>query len=170
MRLKGAFTDGTEAVTAIESPADFALTRQQELWSTACTNPRLTLEFSDGYCPNGRGHSLSFSFGYRELVDGTLHSGNNAVRSEAESPELVVRYQRPAGLTPSGTWGTCEGASGTLIFYGEPTPMVGASMQARFALTLTPCDGSGAAPQIVEGAFNLVLVSSINKACPDNTF
>jgi hypothetical protein len=154
--------------TFIKAPGDFTLTRQVERWSNDCDDPKLMLEFSDGKCPFGSGHSLTFTFSYRALVDGVLHGGNNMVGADKETPALSVRYTRPKKkLEPYGLWGTCEAAEGQLIFAEAPVPQAGKYLTARFQLSLTKCgEVSDDKPQFVEGAFHLLLRTSLSDACP----
>jgi hypothetical protein len=161
----GASEDNPDA-TYVEMPSDLVLTRQVESWSHDCSKLRLILEFSDGACPVGLGHSLTFSFGYQDFLDGALHGGNNMIGSDAETPTISVRYTRPKDLTPNGTWGTCEGAEGQLIFAEAPVPQPGNYLQARFQLSLTACDGTKSAPQFLDGAFRLLQRTAATEACP----
>jgi hypothetical protein len=152
--------------TATEQPGDLVVTRQAETWIADCTNPKLVLDFSDGVCPSGLGHDLSISFALNSIADGLIHSGNNEIEADADSKGIQIRYTRPLRLTPNGTWGTCANASGQLIFLEAPDPAPGVIWQARYELTLTPCDGSMAAPQMVVGALKMVLHYGIDQFCP----
>jgi hypothetical protein len=152
--------------TAITAPGDLKLTRQTETWSESCNDLRLILEFSDGLCPSGSGHSLRFSFGYQDMLDGVLIGGNNRIGPESDSPSVPIRYTRPARLEPKGTWGTCRGADGFIVFGEAPDPQPGKYLQARFQLELTPCDTATTETQFVEGAFRVLLRTSASEACP----
>jgi len=163
--LSASFEDST-GETSSERPADFVVERQAEVWSSDCSNPQLTIQLSDGYCPEGLGHELSLTFSVNDIEDGAIHLGNNAVASEAESPSIRARYKRPVRLKPNGEWGTCNGASGQLVFFEAPQLTSGSLFQARFQLNLTACDGSDAEPQFVVGTFKLRLSYSVTSVCP----
>lgn len=152
--------------TYLTMPGDLTLTRQSERWSDDCSSLRLILEFSDGACPVGLGHSLTFSFGYQDFLDGVIHGGNNAIGADLETPAISVRYVRPNRYAKHGTWGTCEAAEGQLVFIEAPTPLPGNYLRARFQLSLTPCGGTMGEPIFVDGAFNLLLRTSAAEICP----
>jgi hypothetical protein len=155
--------------TSTEQPGDFLVTRQAELWSDDCDNPRLTIALSDGLCPVGLGHELSLSFSVNDIEDGAIHLGNNAVASEIESDAVRVRYTRPKRLKPNGVWGTCAAASGQIVFFEAPVLSAGSLFQARYQLNLTPCDGSDADPQFVVGTFKIRLNYSLATICPSRS-
>jgi hypothetical protein len=152
--------------TYVSMPGDLTLTRQEERWSNDCDNLRLILEFSDGACPVGLGHSLTFSLDYQAFLEGVIHGGNNMIGDDTETPAISVRYVRPAKLTPHGTWGTCAGAEGQLVFVETPDLSAGRYLRARYQLNLTPCGSASASAQFVEGAFSLLLRTSAKDACP----
>jgi hypothetical protein len=152
--------------TYVTMPGDLTLTRQVERWNDDCDKLRLILEFSDGACPTGYGHSLTFSFGYQDLLDGVIHGGNNAVGADAETPAISVRYVRPNRFSTHGTWGTCEGAEGQLVFVEAPIPRAGNYVSARFQLSLSPCGETTGDPVFVDGAFNLLMRTSALDVCP----
>jgi hypothetical protein len=159
--------DSAEIGTWVETPGDLELTRQVERWTNDCKNLRLILEVSDGLCPLGSGHAVTFSFGYQDVLDGVLHAGNNIVGAETETPAISVRYTRPKKLTSHGTWGTCEGASGQLVFLSQPVLEPGRYLQARYELDLTACEGGATAnTMFLEGAFQVLLRTSRTEACP----
>ena len=158
--------DSAEIGTWVEAPGDLTLSRQDERWTNDCSDLRLILEFSDGVCPVGAGHSLTFAFTYRAFIEGVLHAGNNMVGADTETPAISVRYTRPAKLKPHGTWGSCDGALGQLIFLNEPVLEPGHYLQARYQLNLTPCPGTSGDMQFVEGSFNVLLRTSHLDACP----
>jgi hypothetical protein len=151
--------------TYLTMPGDLTLTRQVERWNDDCSELRLILEFTDGACPTGLGHSLTFSFGYQDFLDGVIHGGNNAVGADAETPAISVRYVRPNRLAKHGTWGTCEGAEGQIVFIEAPTPRAGNYVRARFQLSLSPCDGTTGDPYFLDGAFNLLMRTSATDVC-----
>jgi hypothetical protein len=167
--LRSSVEDST-AGTATERPADFIVTRQAETWLVDCTNPKLILDFSDGICPDGLGHELSIALSINGIADGVIHSGNNDIVEDADSKGIQVRYKRPMPLSPHGTWGTCAGASGQLIFLDAPDPSPGATLQAQYELSLTSCDDAGVSdPELVVGRFKLVLHHGLNELCPNRT-
>jgi hypothetical protein len=156
------------SATSTERPADFLVARQSEAWIVDdCANPKLTLEFSDGLCPAGSGHQLSFTLDLDNLADGAIHAGNNEVLPDGDGVGIRIRYTRPSRLQPNGTWGTCAGAAGQLIFLNEPKPSAGAILDARYDMILTPCDGSDQEPQVVVGSMRVILRFGLNRFCPD---
>lgn len=160
-------SESTEVGTWVDMPGDLTLTRQVERWTNDCRNLRLVLEFSDGTCPLGTGHAVTFDFGYQDVVDGVVHGGNNIVGSDTETPGIRVRYTRPKDLDPHGQWGTCDGASGQLVFGIQPVLEPGQYLQARYQLDLTRCAPGGSAETIfLQGAFNVLLRTSHSDACP----
>ena len=162
--LNATFED-SPGETSTERPADFVVSRQEELWSADCTNPQLTIALSDGLCPGGLGHELTLTFSANDIEDGAIHLGNNAVGSDVESGSIRARYTRPIRLKPNGVWGTCSGASGQIVFLEAPVLTAGSLFQARYQLTLTPCDGSSAEPIFVVGTFKVPLSYSLARLC-----
>jgi hypothetical protein len=69
-------------------------------------------------------------------------------------------------MLPHGTWGTCADVTGMLVFHEAPVLTASASLQARYELLLTPCDGSTNAPIEVDGSFKLQLRFALNEICP----
>jgi hypothetical protein len=152
--------------TFIDRPGDLTLTRQVERWTNDCKNLRLILEFSDGACPVGYGHSVTFSLDYQAILEGVIHGGNNLIGDDSETPAIFVRYVRPARLTPRGTWGTCAGADGQVVFVEAPVPSAGNYLRARYQLNLSACDGVTVPAQFLEGAFDVLLRTSATDGCP----
>lgn len=152
--------------TFVSMPGDLTLTRQVERWTNNCKDLRLILEFSDGACPVGLGHSLTFSMDYQAFADGVIRGGNNTIGEDTETPAISVRYVRPSKLTPHGTWGTCAGAEGLVVFVEAPDPSEGHYLRARYQLNLTACDAVSEPRQFVEGAFSLLLRTSPKDVCP----
>jgi len=156
-----------KSATSTVTPADFVVTRQAIRWSADCENPILTVELSDGTCPTGYGHQLAISFSINDIEDGVITVGGNALLPEAESSRITARYTRPSRLVlPHGTWGTCAGVTGMLVFLEAPELTASASLQARYEFLLTPCDASTNAPIEVDGSFKLQLRFTLNEICP----
>lgn len=166
--LNGSFED-FPGETSTERPADFVVTRQAEIWSDDCTQPRLTISLSDGFCPTGLGHQLDLTFSVNDIEDGAIRLGNNAVGPETDAPFIRARYTRPSRLKPNGVWGTCSGASGQIVFFEAPILTAGSLFQARYQLELSPCDGSASATQFVVGTFKMRLSYSIASVCRTRT-
>lgn len=160
-------TDGTTSLPV--QPADFDVTRQAQTWTidTGCTAPSFSVQLSGGRCPDGDGHELTMTFDVNAIEDGAIHTGNNTVSSDADSLGLSIRYVRPASLSPSGVWGSCTGASGTVIFGDTATPRSGVTLSARYELNLTACDGSSHEALLVTGNFELLVRNSLERFCPD---
>jgi hypothetical protein len=166
----GATTGDAVSYTSIAAPVDFVVTRQAEVWSNDCTDPTLSIELSDGVCPEGFGHQLTITFSLNDITDGVIHVGNNAVYAESDSSSIDVRYVRPDTVTPYGTWGSCNGASGQVVFDVPPDPSAGVIFNARFSLDLTPCgDVSSPVNQMVSGAFRIELRYQLSEFCPRAT-
>jgi len=160
--------EDTPSVTYNETPADFSVTRQAEQWTVSdCEHPKLTLALSDGLCPRGQGHELTFEFALNAIADGTIHAGNNQLLPDSEAIGLRVRYTRPSPLVPRGVWGSCADVAGQLIFLDEPQARAGAVLDARYELTLTACDGTAAEPQVLLGSFRHELRYGLSRFCPN---
>lgn len=156
----------TEASTT--SPADLDVTRLVGAWQGECDAPEFHIVMSEGDCPNGRDHALTFMIDAASLRDGSLRLGLNSIEPEPNDVGVRVRYVRPAGLTPSGEWGTCAGADGLIDLLGEaPSTSAPSKLEGTFSLELTACDGSGAAPESVNGTFQVMVRRSLIDYCPD---
>jgi hypothetical protein len=153
-------------VTSTTDPPDFVVTRQAIRWNSDCVNPIMTIELSDGTCPRGLGHQLEISLSVNDIEDGLVHIAENNLLPEADSTQITVRYTRPTRLRPHGTWGTCAGVTGTIIFVEAPDVIARANLQARYQFMLTPCDGTTNAPIAVYGAFKLQLRYALSELCP----
>jgi hypothetical protein len=158
--------EDTPTVTSTDQPLDFLVTRQVITWNTDCTNPVLTIELSDGDCPRGSGHELKISLSVNDVEDGLIHGGLNSVAPESDLGGIRVRYTRPARLRPSGTWGTCSGASGQIVFVETPEIVTRSTLWARYQLMLAPCDGMDHEGEAVYGAFKIQLRQDLSDFCP----
>jgi hypothetical protein len=167
--VRGTGSDVAPDATSTTEPPDFVVTRQAIRWNSDCANPIMTIELSDGSCPRGLGHQLEISLSVNDIEDGLVRLGENNLLAEADSRQITVRYTRPSRLRPRGTWGTCAGVSGTIIFVEAPELIARANLQARYQFTLTPCDGSTNAPIGVYGAFKLQLRYALSDVCPART-
>lgn len=154
-------------VTSTEAPVDFLVARQAEKWTQDCTNPKLIIELSDGTCPDGWGHQLSLAFSVNDIQDGAVHVGNNAVLAESDASSIQARYTRPVPLSPAGIWGTCDGASGLVVFLEAPDLSEGSILRFEYSLQLTPCDSMTTEPmQMVSGTVKLQLRYQLSEFCP----
>jgi hypothetical protein len=159
--------EDTSNITSTETPADFLVARQAEKWNSDCTNPKLIVELSDGTCPDGFGHQLALAFDVNDIQDGAVHVGNNAVLAESDASSIQARYTRPDLLTPAGTWGTCEGATGLVVFLEPPDLSAGAILRFEYMLNLTPCDSMTTVPMLmVSGSVKLQLRYQLSEFCP----
>jgi hypothetical protein len=156
----------SDLVNAIGAPSDFAATRLVAAWEASCAKPTIRIAMSDGACPSGHGHELSFSLAAAALDAGTIHGGLNTIVADPSPDQIAIRYARPNHLDPNGTWGTCNGASGTLDLLGELATKAGTVFQGRFDLLLTACDGSTNGPESVSGTFNASLRRGVKDVCP----
>jgi hypothetical protein len=157
------------SATAVEAPADFSVTRQGLYWDGTCEQPNLTVQLSDGNCPNGNGHELDITFSLNDIQDGAVHGGDNDIVADVDARGIKVRYTRPKRLSPTGTWGTCGSVTGILIFLEAPDITSGSELQAHYQFTLAPCDGTDNANFDVAGEFKVLLRHSLNELCPTTT-
>ena len=157
---------GTEASTT--SPSDFEVSRLVGSWQGGCDEPMFMVQLSEGDCPNGRDHALTFMIEAASLRDGSLRLGLNTIAPEPNDAGVVVRYVRPSPLTPAGEWGSCTGATGLIDLLGSaPATSEGSTLQATFTLELTACDDSDAPTQAVNGTFDVMVRRSLADYCPD---
>jgi hypothetical protein len=158
-----------EPIATTTAPSDFLVTRVQAAWDTDCDRPAFRIELSDGHCPIGRGHTLVFWFDASAIDRDELRVGLNQIVPEGDSDVVSIRYVRPSRLGPSGEWGTCEGASGTLLLRGdEPSTSVEfTKWVGNFSLDLTACGGGAAGRQQVVGTFNTTMRRTLADVCPD---
>ena len=159
-------------VNSISAPADLGVTRVKLTWEADCTNPVFRLELSDGECPNGSGHALVFRFPIRGIESGSIRAGQNTISpttggGEATVDGIDIRYVRPTRLSPSGTWGTCAGANGTVDIVGELSPNLFGTLQGRFDLELTDCTDKNLPLQAVMGTFSGTFRRILNNVCPN---
>ena len=155
-----------EYANAIETPADLGATRILATWSGSCDPAAIKIEMSDGDCPDGKGHQLSFLLDALAIQAGTLGPGIHDLLADGMGSPIQVRYVRPAKLEPVGEWGTCEGVTGTLSISGEPGVGRLDELQALFEMKLAPCDGSGQATQTLRGTFHVMLRRALVDVCP----
>jgi hypothetical protein len=157
---------GTEASTT--APTDFEVSRLVGSWQGGCEHPVFQVEMSEGGCPNGRDHALIFDIDAASLVDGSLRLGLNTLSPEPNDLGIRIRYVRPRSLTPSGEWGSCAGATGMFDVVGDaPSSEARSTLQLRFSLDLTACDGSASPLQTVSGTFLVMVRRSFRDVCPD---
>ena len=157
----------TEASTS--APADFGVTRLVGTWEGGCEAPVFRIELSDGRCPDGRGHALTFLINDEALRDGSLRPGQNLL-DPPNDLGVAIRYVRPGRLSPAGEWGTCgEEVSGVIDLFGdEPSTVARSRLDATFSLELPTCDAdSDALPQTVSGTFSVTLRRGLAEYCPD---
>jgi len=158
--------DGTPAVTSVAEPLDFKVTRQAATWRGDCAvDKALVVELSDGSCPNGRGHELEIMFSTAAIEDGQIALGNNPLYPELDGLGLRVRYVRPDGLAPSGTWGSCAGASGYLDLYEAPDVSTPMNLRGKYRFELTSCDDTRNGPIVVLGYFDVYVRRSLEVVC-----
>jgi hypothetical protein len=158
-------------INAITMPTDFAVSRVLTTWEESCAQPTVRVEMSDGACPKGKGHALVFRFDAGAIAAHTIKIGLNSIVSDPGSDGIPIRYTRPLGLDPSGTWGTCSDAAGpqidgTLDLIGTVDTKRGTTLEGRFDLDLGPCDGSAEPKQMVSGTFSALLRRGLKDVCP----
>jgi hypothetical protein len=152
--------------SGVTTPADLVVTRAIATWQGACPDPTLVVKLSGGGCPSGDGHELQLLFSAKALKDGTVSQGQNNVLPEPNSQGIRVRYTRPKTLTPSGVWGSCDGALGQVVFPDVVKVATHGPFKARVQLDLGSCDGSKQTNQTVTGWFNVELHRGLNDVCP----
>jgi hypothetical protein len=157
-----------EPLATSTAPDDFAITRVLAAWDAGedCSDPAFRIELSGGRCPDGDGHGLVFWFDADAIEDGEVGLGLNDIRPEPGNG-IQVRYYRHARLRPSGEWGTCTQASGTLTLRGDP-PAVNrvATWRGTFMLELTACASDTTGVQQVIGSFNTTMRRRLDEVCP----
>jgi hypothetical protein len=167
----GEDTPAGKFVNAITMPTDFSVSRVLTTWEASCAQPTVRVEMSDGACPMGKGHTLVFRFDASAIAAHTIKIGLNAIVSDPGSDGIPIRYTRPLGLAPNGTWGTCADAAGpqpdgTLDLIGVVDTKKGTTLEGRFDLDLGPCDGSAEPKQMVSGTFSALLRRGLTDVCP----
>ncbi len=154
------------------APADFVITRESATWTNGCSDPQLLIELAGGTCSASNGHKLQIWISKSAFDDASLVIGENILLPEPDNRGVRVRYTRPRSLssdpTTTGTWGTCSGATGQLVFPDVPDLTLNSTQQvtARFLLTLTRCSGETGTPIDVNGAFNIAVRNSLASYCP----
>ena len=147
---------------SIGSPRDFAVTRVVGTWDNGCKTPTVKIVLSNGRCPDGDGHELTFFLAIDSLLE-----GENTLVPEPDGEVVRVRYTRPKSIEPSGTWGSCPGSNGTFNIKGPLDPEDPGNLQAMFQLELTKCDGSSATgTQMVTGRLNVTMRRTVKDVCP----
>jgi hypothetical protein len=158
--------DPTMLPNVVTLPEDLEVTRASAEWEEGCDQPTLRVTISSGNCPDGDGHELTFFLPANGVADSTVVLGLNQIM-EDQAGYIRVRYTRPGRINPSGEWGTCEGASGTLNITGELELLEGRTLQGDFFMELTRCDsGSDPALQQLDGSFNVEVPASLDDVCP----
>ena len=145
---------------SIGEPADFRVTRVVATWDTGCEPARVKLIMSDGSCPRGDGHELTFFIDVE-----TVLGGENTVLPESADSTVRVRYTRPRDLEPAGTWGSCTAAHGMFSLKDTLDPNDPGNVQATFQLELSPCDGMATGMQTVNGTLNATMRRSLKNVC-----
>jgi hypothetical protein len=149
-------------------PEDFIVTRAQAVWEADCTLPTLRVTISDGDCPVGEGHELTFRITVDGVDNNTVVIGQNVIMEESAAGSIRVRYTRPSRFSDDGVWGTCQDARGTLDIIGELELDNGSHLQGSFTLDLTRCDGERPETiQTVNGTFNVELPEALDEVCPE---
>jgi hypothetical protein len=142
-----------------------SVTRSEAAWLEGCVQPILRITLSDGDCPNGEGHELTFFLPADGVENSNLVIGQNLIMEETLT-SIRVRYARPGRKPPSGVWGTCEDASGFLDIVPPLQLMEGRLVQGNFMLDLTRCDDGTPSTQIVNGSFSAELPAGLGDVCP----
>jgi len=158
--------DPENLANVVTSPIDLAVSRAEAAWEEGCVQPSLRVTVSDGNCPDGDGHQLTFFLPADGVEESTLFMGQNVIMPEPAAGFIRVRYTRPSRLEPSGVWGTCSGSSGTLDIIGDLELIQGRVLQANYTLDLTRCDDGEDSIQQVTGSFHIEVPASLSEVCP----
>jgi hypothetical protein len=152
---------------AVDEPVDLSVTRTLATWGLACERPTIRIALSDGECPDGDGHELTFFLDYFAIENDLIARGANPIQPESEARDIRVRYVRPGWLEPTGEWGNCgPDPSGSVIFKDRIETDAFDWIQAQFQLQLTACDGSDNPNQQLNGSFDVQLRRGVDQACP----
>jgi hypothetical protein len=162
----GTDPDPVMLANAVTMPIDLEVTRAEAAWEEGCVQPSLRVTVSDGSCPDGDGHQLTFFLPADGVEESTLFIGQNLIVPEPAAGVIRVRYTRPNRIDPSGVWGTCAGSHGTLDIVGELELIQGRILQANYTLDLTPCDDGDESVQQVMGSFRVEIPASLSQVCP----
>lgn len=151
---------------SVQNPLDFSVTRVVIGFAPDCAAPTLTLELSDGRCPDGKDHRLTIEFDADAIAHQDISLGDVDIAIAHSKGQINVRYERPANLSPSGTFGTCGGESGVITLTEIPSLSRGSVYSGSYQMTLNACAGSVGAPQDLQGTFNAELHSNLTDLCP----
>jgi hypothetical protein len=159
--------DPNMGYNGVSTPTDFIVTRSEAAWLESCALPTLRVTISDGHCPRGDGHELTFFIPADGVEDSNVVIGQNLIMEETIGlTSIRVRYTRPVRRQPDGVWGTCEDASGTLDIVPPLELEKDKLLRGNFTLDLTPCDEADPSLQIVMGSFSAQLPESLLEVCP----
>jgi hypothetical protein len=154
-------------VNAVDEPHDLDVTRAVGTYEPSCTEPAVRIALSDGKCPGGLGHELTFLLDAAALYDGGIQVGQNLLQAETSISPIRVRYLRPRGLASSGEYGTCGTATSGFLTFRDPrlgTDRL-SHFEALFQMFLPPCDGSDNAAVQVNGSFDVAMSRSLAQVC-----
>jgi hypothetical protein len=156
-------------INRASSPADFEVTRTVVAWESSCMQPTIRITLSDGDCPEGDGHALTFIVPAAGIDNGDVLLGQNVVTGNPGSNNISVRYTRPDSLDlePHGEWGSCAGASGTIELRGELQTDDDSAFVGQFQLELTRCDGGEESVQQLIGEFGVELPAGLLDVCTE---
>ena len=148
------------------SPLPFGVQRAYAQWASGadCSPATLRIGLSDGACAPGPGSQLTFELP-QSAIGTAISAGINLIRPEPG--ELIrVRLNLEDTTPPPSSYGTCTGASGTVVF-----DAVGALASNRlvgsFSMTLTTCSGEPLGPVDVTGSLDVRLEDNYEDVCPD---
>jgi len=147
-------------------PTDFTITRGFAHWTGTCADPVLEIGLSDGDCPDGDQHELLIQIDADAITEQTIFiPGANQLALERPDLPFRVRYTRPNGASPVGTWGTCRGVAGAINIESLDISR-GGRLAATFDFDLAACDGSGASTFAIGGSLDLSLARRLTDVCP----
>jgi hypothetical protein len=152
-----------ERPSGLMTPQDFTITRALATWDTTnCNDPKFVITLSEGFCPNGRGQSLTFTLSANAIESGDIFVGDNLLVPDGDNPEISVRYKR----TPvAGEIGTCDGVTGQITFPSAPELTRGSTLFGRFQMDLTDCTGGSLPTKTFAGAFKVTVKRSRSEVC-----
>lgn len=157
--------DPSMVYNGVFTPTDFEVTRSEAAWLEGCAQPILRVTLTDGGCPNGDGHELTFLIPADGVEESNVVIGQNLIKEESGFNSIRVRYTRPLRRQPDGVWGTCEDATGTLDIVGPLQLEKGKLLQGNFTMDLTPCDDGDESVQTLMGSFSAEIPESLDVVC-----
>lgn len=162
-------SDGIDLPTLVNQvfiPGDLVVSRGFAHWTGSCADPVLEIGLSGGNCLAGDQHELSIQIDADAITNQTIFiPGANQLAVDRPDEAIRVRYTRPSGRSPVGTWGTCRGVAGALNVESLDVSRDG-RLAGTFDFNLGTCDGGSTAAFAIGGTFDLRLARRLSDVCP----